>query len=335
MGRSIFMKKVFSLFLLTLISCFSIFAEGESIFSDRPGSFAIYRDLRFEGEAIVGVCYTGTNTLLLRSYEAESGNEVQILMELSLSPDSIDPTDKVKLMKGDINSSPAAQRLMPMILNWANAWYASKDKIEAEDSAFLEADDKYYFRYWVPVFQLEKIGDKKDFTLFSVGMIKDFSDPRFFDIKGLPETVEGPSYKIKKGKKGAVEIDGLSIPLDSNWESKDQRIYTITKETEQDAVCMVETVDYAKTGLTSLKQMARLLMIGNINNILLTDGSGIVFEDNRYTITLRLYDSAQKKISRQETQLIYRGENLASLVTLSSYESLYQKNKSYFDKILH
>ena len=76
--------------LLILFSVAKIFATDEVIFSDRPGYYAIYDDLRFENEAIIGVCYVGENTILARSYEPETENEVILMIELDINDNEID-----------------------------------------------------------------------------------------------------------------------------------------------------------------------------------------------------------------------------------------------------
>lgn len=328
------MKKLV-LSVLILLSSVMVFANDEKIFADIPGSYAIYHDLRFNDEAIIGLCYVGENSILARSYEPKTKNELMFLLEFVVNDSEIDLGPDIKLLKGMFNSSGAASRLLPMVMNWATSWYKSKDKILEKDRYSISTDDDFNYLSWIPVFQIETIGKKEEFTVFSIGRITNFSDERFFGITELPKEVKFESYKIKKGSDVDVVIDGLKIPLDSNWKTDDEIVYRLDKVTPQDGVFMVETLNYKESGFSSLRQLANLLLIGNSDVILLTDGSNIVFEKGSYFINYRMYDPAQKKVTVQQTQLIEREDGYVSIVSLACYEGLYLKNKKYFDKILH
>ena len=329
------MKKFLAIAFLICFSALKIFAAGEEIFSGRPGNYAIYHDLRFEEEVIIGLCYVGENAVLARSYEPETQNELLLLVQFTVNDDQIDLGETLNLLKGDLHSSPAASRLLPMIMNWATTWYKSKDKINENTKYSASTDDDYNYLSWIPVFQLDYIGNKKDFTVFSIGLLKDFTDARFFGITKLPEPVESDKYTIKKGKKIDVVIDGLSVPLDSNWVTEDQRVYRITNKTPQDAAFLIETINYPEQGFSSVNELASLLLIGNMDVVLLTDGSSIEYENGLCNINFRMYDPNQNKITVQQTQLIERNDGYVSIATLACYETLYLQNKKYFDKILH
>ena len=81
------MRRSFFILIFLFTSIF-VFAD-EILFSDRPGSYAIYNDLRFEGQTLIGICYAGENTVLARSYEVESGNELQLLIQFVIKDNEI------------------------------------------------------------------------------------------------------------------------------------------------------------------------------------------------------------------------------------------------------
>ena len=307
--------------LLILFSTLKIFAAENVLFSDRPGYYAIYDDLRFENEAFIGVCYAGENTIIARSYEPVTENELILMIELVLNDNEIDLGQNLKILKGDLNSSLAAKRLLPMIMNWATTWYKSKDKIKENSKYSVSTDDDYNYASWIPVFQIDTIGKKEKFSVVSMGMIKDFSDERFFEFSKLPEVIESDKYKINKGKEIEVIIDDLKVPLDSNWKTEDNRVYRITNKTPQDAAFIIETLNYIEAGLTSMKELAKLLLVGNMDIVLLSDGSYIELDGEIYNIQLRMYDPEQKKITIQQTQLIDRGDGYVSIASLACYET--------------
>ena len=328
-------RKVFVTFFLVFVSTIKIFADGGSLFSDISGSYAIYHDLRFNDEAIIGVCYIGEDTVLTRSYEPKTGNELLLMVDFVVNKNEIEHGNNIKVLKGSFTSSEAASRLLPMLLNWANTWYKSKDKINQNMKYSVSTDDDYSYLSWIPVFQIDTIGTKKDFTVFTVGFLKDLSDERFFGITKLPSPIKSDKYKIKKGKSQNVEIDGLLVPLDSNWETEDKRIYRINKKTPQDAAFLIETINYTESGFSSISQLAKLLLIGTSDVVVLTEGSSISVEKGTYNLYIRMFDPVQNKVTVQQTQLIERGDGYVSIATLACYETLYLQNKDYFDKILH
>ncbi len=327
------MRRSFFILIFLFTSIF-VFAD-EILFSDRPGSYAIYNDLRFEGQTLIGICYAGENTVLARSYEVESGNELQLLIQFVIKDNEISLGDNLRILKGDMNSSQASARLLPMLMNWANTWYNSKEEINKKNIYSVSTDDDYFYNSWLPVFQLDYIGNKKDISVFSIGLIADFSDERFFRVTNVPQPVESESYKIKKGKALDVVIDGLSVPLDDNWKTENNRLYRIHNKTPQDAAFMIETINYIEAGIPSLKELTKILLIVNMNIVLLTDGLSIEAEDNIYNITMKVFDPVQNKVTIQQKQLIDREDGYVSIATLACYETLYLQNKKYFDKILH
>lgn len=328
------MKKII-LVLLVLVSAVFVFADENVIFDDFPGKFALYEDSRFGEKAIIGLCYLGNNSIVARSYEPKTENELVLMMDFVITENGIAPGDNLRVLKGSFNSSENAQRLLPMIMNWSASWYASKDTIKEKGSYSYSSDDEFNYLSYIPVFQIDSIGTDNKFKIFSMGTLSDLNDERFNNLTGIPEAVEAESYKISKGKKTEVIIDGLKITLDSNWKTTDERIYTLDKVTPQDAVFLVETFNYVENGFNSLKELANLLLGANQNIILLAEGSKIVETEGSIFIYSRMYDPIQKKNSFQETQLIERNDGYVSVVTLSCYETLYLKNKKYFDGILH
>lgn len=328
------MRKFLMALLLIMVSSVCVFAEGEKLFSDLPGSYAIYHDQRFADEAIIGLCYLGNNTIVLRNYEPATQNELVMLVELVFQDDEISLGEECRILRGDLKGN-SSTRALPMILNWAASWYKAKSDIQENGRYSLSTDDDYNYVSYIPVFQLESIGDDKKFTVFSIGRLSELSDERFLEVTGIPEPEETESYKIEDGETLVAVIDGLTAVLDRNWKKQSEKVYVIDKISECDAVFTVETIDLNKTGLSSLQQLAKVLLLGNSNVVLLTDGSDIVFEKGKNFITMRMYDPVQKNISIQQSQLIERGEGLVSIATVSCYESIYLQNKEYFDRILH
>lgn len=325
------MRKSLVIFFI-ILSIFA-FADDSIIFSDLPGSYAIYHDFRFETEVFIGLCYIGDNTILSRSYEPKTGNEIILSIPFVKTTNGIEIGRKLNLLKGDLNSSEASNRLVPMIMNWANSWYSSKENITKKGKYSISTDDDFSYYSWIPLFQINKIGTDDRFTLITIGKVDNLKDPRFFNFTQIPKPIKSKTYQIKKGKLTNITIDGIKVVLDTNWHTMDNKVYRITNATPQDSVFLIETFDYRNIGFKSIEQYAQILLIGDPSIVVLADGTDVKRIEGGFNITIRMYDPIENKVTLQKTHIIERDKTTISLASLACYESLYLDNKSFFDDI--
>ena len=119
------MRKLLIIIFISLFNAF-LFADTP-IFNDIPGSYVIYHDTRFKDDVYLGLAYLGENKLLARSFETKDDNELQVIIQLTINTDGeIDLGKNLSIRKGDLKSSQAASRVIPMILNWATTWYKER-----------------------------------------------------------------------------------------------------------------------------------------------------------------------------------------------------------------
>ena len=312
-------------------------AADEPVFTGEiPGSYAIYHDTRFQEDLYLGLCYTGEDNLVVRTWDTASREELVLLLPLVREGENLLYGDSLKVLKGDLKTGPGGQRLLPMILNWANAWNRLKSQFEGHsDFKATGEDEEYYFTFWVPVFRIRALGDGGDFSLITAGILKDSSDPRFFQFTGLPRASAADSYTLVPGTPVNPEIDGLKVPLDSNWKTQDNRVYRLTRKTPQDAVFLVETINIKDQGIDSPARLAMLMLIGSPDAIFLAEGSRVFEDQGTLNLFKRVYDGTTGKISIQQTQIISRGGEVYSLANLACFETLYRANREYFDRIIY
>lgn len=326
------MKKLCALIFIAL-ACYAVAAD-ENVFSDIPGSYAIYHDNRFGTEAFIGLCYAGNDTLLVRSYEPDTETECLMFIPLLKTERGIEPGEDINVVIGSFTSSETTQRILPMVLNWAATWNREKQNIKDKRTHSASTDDDFIYESWIPVFNIHTIGTKDEFTIITAGMLHDNTDARFFSFTGIPEPVAADSFKIENGKSSTVTIDGLSVTLDDNWKTEDNKAYRIARETPQDAIFVVETVNYRTAGFTSLEQLAHVIMINHAEILVLADGTKEAETNGSHTIFMRMLDTNQNKVTIQQTKIIERDEETVSLVTLACYETLYDDNKTFFESIM-
>ena len=73
--------RVASVLLLVVVAALAG-AQSPNLFADRPGTYVIYADSRFDSFSYVGICYLGANQVALRSYTPETAAELTIQIEL-------------------------------------------------------------------------------------------------------------------------------------------------------------------------------------------------------------------------------------------------------------
>lgn len=329
------MRKALVSVLLVFFAYALATAQEGSIFDGPVGTYAIYHDARFGDDVFIGLCYIGEDTLLVRSYETKTQNELLMLIPFVREEgEGIGLGQEMRVIRGDMQSSKASARLLPMLMNWSQTWYSLREKIREKNEYQASTDDDYAYKAWIPVFQLSRIGDKKDFRVVSVGILSSNADPRFFLYNEEPKPQAAESYKIDKKKRSEVTIDGIRFSLDENWKTDDSRVYRLQKVSPQDAVLTVETFDYAKAGIPSVSLLASLIVIGNSEVTVLMDGTELTKRKDSYELTLRMYDPGQGKVTVQKSRIIEKGEGVVSMTSLACYETLYLENKAYFDSIL-
>ncbi len=97
---------------------------AENLFNDIPGSYVIYNDERFNDQAYIGLLYLGDDTLLVRTYEENSNSEFALIVKLKIVDDEIEFDDEMQILAGGFKDSTITQRVLPMLMNWGNAWFS-------------------------------------------------------------------------------------------------------------------------------------------------------------------------------------------------------------------
>lgn len=326
-------KALVSLFIMFIAFTMATAEEGD-IFDGPVGTYAIYHDTRFGDDVFIGLCYVGEDTLLVRSYETKTQNELLMLVPfVKEEGEGIGLGQEMRVIRGDMQSSKAGARLLPMLMNWSQAWFSLRDTIREKAEYRASTDDDYAYKSWIPVFQISRIGDDKDFRVVSIGILSSNADPRFFSYNEEPNPQAAESYKIDKKKRSEVSIDGIRFSLDENWKTEDSRVYRLQKASPQDAVLTVETFDYAKAGIPSVSLLASLIVIGNSEVVVLMDGTELTKRKDGFELTLRMYDPNQGKVTVQKSRIVEKGEGIVTMTSLACYETLYLENKAYFDSI--
>jgi len=339
------------------------------VFAKEAGGYAIYRDGEAPDSAYIGLCHTRGNELAIRLYEPAGGNELVILQTfyvretaaapagdgaISAGDDAMPASDdtaaspavsagknsvvepgSIRILRGTLESSDRAGRVLSRVYSWINIWLASRDRFVAEPSFEVSGDGTAQFEYWVPVLQLRSIdeGSGDPLTLATAGLAVSATDPAFFAYMGEPAPDAAEASEIAPGTTGSVTMDGLEIPLDSNWTQGKDGVYRIALATPQDACCYVETIDMAEFSGMDIFDLIKFFMLCS-GGVLNPDGLRI-FASGEYPCAFyRVWDPAAKRTSVQYRMFVPRDRNRLSVVSLAAFEAVYDRNQAYFDSIL-
>ena len=318
---------------LILILIFnSLLLNAESIFDDQPGSYVIYSDERFNDQAYIGLLYLGDDSLLIRTFEKNNNLELALILKLKIADEEIGFDESMQILTGSLKDSQTTQRIMPMILNWGNAWLNSKEKIQ-ENKVYSERYvDLYSYQFWIPIFNIESIEDDPNFKIETVGTVQDINDPAFAQFTGIPESINSDSFKIFVKNSEKTYIPSLGMSLDNNWVEGDDGIFRIQMKTVQDAALFVESFSIEGTPFKDGYDIAKYFMLANSGGIVLANVSKIFSLNNDIIFENRVLDPRTGAISIQKKK-IKQDENIISITTLASFLDLYNENSSYFDSL--
>lgn len=307
------------------------------VFDDLPGAYAIYRDTRFGETAYIGLCVIGGNELALRLFVPSTKTELLVFETFYTTGSASDPaglqieSGTIDLIRGDFSATDATKRLLPSVNEWLTSWLHSRSRFKEMPEYCFDNDGTYSFQYWIPILQMK--GLDSGLTLVTSGFVQAGLDPVFFEYSGETPIVEGPSFTIASGEVRSEVIDGISIPLDATWVRSPDGVYRIAKVTIQDAYCMVETLNMSQFGNIDTFDLIKLFLLHS-GGTLMCESVRIFNLDGNPCVFYRVYDPATQQVSVQYKVFVSRNDTSLSVISLGAFESVYNGNKAYFDRIL-
>jgi len=324
------------LFLLCAVPLASQTDFKPLVFDEAEGSYAIYRDTRFGETAYIGIAALGGNNLALRLYLSGSKTEVLVFHTFYTAAGELEP-GTITPVRGDLMASDATRRFLPVVYGWMRVWLQSRALFEETPEYEAGEEELLHFEYWIPVLQCRGTVET-GVTLVTAGIMQSASDPVFYGYTGEPEILvgpvrQGPVVSLVPGEPVPVLMDGLSIPLDANWQRGGDGVYRIARVTEQDAVISVESLDQADFGNNDTFDLIKLFILYS-GGTLLPEGLRIFVFDEYPCLFYRVWDAERKLVTVQYKMFVPRDGTALSVVSLGVLEPIYNGNRAYFDGIL-
>lgn len=341
------MKKLITFFATLLISLSAIFALPgfEPQIKDMPGEYVYYQDATFLHESYVGFLMYDEQTYAARYYSPKNSKdslpekEVKIFFTIDPKSDYLKLTGEKVICKDGVFGSQDTE-----IVNYLHdmIYELNARRIKAKENSsstenFMQFGGNVTLEYnsLVPLFNLmsiyeEKTG-KKVFFVATAGRLLSSQDTAFDDFKGFPKEnldEEHKNIKIKKSSTKKIQTqDGITFDLDKNWSQKMENLFVYD--------------DYAIIAFAPLPN-EQLYFVNR--QMLLSSGSSFL---NWQTVKSSAWNANQKKCTVEgifydaETSSVTKSikivtptENGYSFFSLTTFLSIYEKNKKYFDAII-
>lgn len=363
------MKKLFLLIFKLTLFITSVFAMPgfESYLQDNSGEYVYYKDNTFTRESYIGILYYDDATLQLRYAAPKSKKDNLPEKQIALLV-SIDPEKEYLDMKGErILTTILPNKEDTDIVNYLHdilyEFHARRSKEEIINQRDYSVSQDYpqfgdnvsiTYDATVPLFNIKYISNQKGekiFELATYGQLTSSEDQSFNKFYGFPEinTTSSaslnllPQIKRKKNLKSQkFHYEKQTVTLDENWEQKMENFWVLGDDsmvTLSQIPSMTE--DRNKNELFLLRKFLQSREYNYVD--LLT--SEISYNERKYQYKLisRVFQSDSENYVRTVKLLtslqpkkgfIAENSTAFNYFSISTYQTCYDENPAYFDKIV-
>lgn len=346
-----YLKNVFvniAVFVLFIAPAFSLPGVSADI-PDTSGEYVFYKDKSFNRTSYVGFLYYDESTYAVRYFAPENKKkslaEKNIILYFSVNPDNPQLELTGEKMTGVVKEEDAeiVNYLHDLFYEFAGrrqkllADISHEDVVQIQDFNQFGGDVKIRFNRYIPVFNIESISAIDNVPVFAVetvGLLTSSDDTSFVNYKGidgLPSDKKKSSKKYGKAKKAEYNFESQKLILDEGWTQSMENLWLLG----DDAVLTVTDFEFPENKTEINREIfIRKLTQGTTMSYALWNFKSIVKKDNRITVMNVYFQPETENVTRDFKVLTFTGKGNVSLLSLTIFDSVYQKNKKYFDSIL-
>ena len=319
---------------------------------DTSGEYVYYKDATFSGAAYVGFLYFDEATYAARFWQAADLKaktpQKDISIYVSANPDNTKGLELTgeKLIGADPTSKEDTQivnYLHELLYEFTSrrqkaVMQADGGKtVSKQEFAQFGGDVEIVFDPLVPLFNIQQIkgSDKKAvFAVQAVGRLASSSDESFATFKGvegLPKDKKRP-FKKKRSKKMAAGFEGMSVTVDEQWQKPMDNLFVLGDF----AVLSMATLDVPQGTKGVRAQLARRFTVGSGGSYALWSYKKIEDEptQSRVYVASVFFDPVTGDVTRDFKIAVEGTGGVVSVISLAVFDSVYQKNRRYFEGIL-
>ena len=348
-----FFKKLVSASIFSVALIFSAAAVPGMVqyIPDFSGEYVYYSDRSFTRTSIVGFLYYNDSTYAVRYYApADVKNGLQakdITLYFSVNPNStvLELTGEKSVGVVEESDADIVNYLHDLLYEFSarakKAFLDSSEKIESkQDFPQFGGNVTIVFSTQIPIFNIDSIRAADGSYVMSVqtvGALASSSDTSFTAYKGVEGLPKDKTRNFKnkaKSKKVAASFEKQTINLDAQWSQSAENLWLLGDYALLTLNVVPLPESYAGKETLFRDTLIRKLCQG-------TDGSYILWPHKTQTIqgkTIKMtnvfYQPASGDVTRDFKILTKMSDGSYSYLNMTVFDSVYQKNKAYFDKIL-
>ena len=323
-------KLILSILTSIILTAAAIALPGFTAFiPDSAGEYVYYRDSSFTRESYVGILMYDAATYQIRYIAPQDDTamlpekEIAILLTVDPAADFWNMTGEkiISTILPDTDDTDIINYLHDLLYEFS----ARRIKAEAVESDRLDLAQDYAqfggnviitFDARIPLFNIRSINDAKGNKILdcvTIGSIKSSEDNSFSDFKGITAAKPSVQKETKKAAKAKTyKFEKRSVTLDENWEQKMENFWTLGNDS---LIKLLESTEGSYTDFQNCE-------------ITYTQA-----KDSYRIITTSYFP--ESKAAVYITKLLTRNtEGGFDYFSISTYQTAYLKNPSYFDKIV-
>lgn len=340
-------KSVLSLVVAVccLSSVFSLPAVKPFI-PDISGEFIYFKDYSFQNESIIGFLYYNESTYAVRFYSPANAGKKILEKDICLYI-SVNPQSKNLDMTGEKIVGAGAKEDTEIINYMHDLFYeltARRQKIgnlgespliSKEDYVQFGGNVKIRYNSYVPIFNIETISSASGKPLLETqtcGFLSNSTDTSFTAFKGVNGLPKDKKRDFKKNKVTPVKvgIDGQSIQIDSGWKTAMDNMWFLGDY----AFLSMSSLPAVPEKSNNLQLLTRKLTEGTTRTYSIWPQHKVESDSQKIKIMNVFLQPEIENVTRDFKILTRKKDGTYAFVTLTVYDSVYQKNRSYFDAIL-
>ncbi len=347
-------KRFWSTLLVACLLCASLSAlpRVKSYTPDFSGEFVYYRDLSFTTPSLVGIIYYNESTYGARYYcpadkaSKTPARDISIYFTIDAENDSIEFTgENILGSDGSQDDADIVNYLHDFFYEFAER----RQRIElqgpesltvTDDFAQFGGDVKITYNNLIPIFNMEKLSgvDGTDVLYVeTVGILTDGNDPAFSYYKGtqtIPKDKKRSFDKKFLAKEKQVKVGKQSVSLDDSWEPGTENMYLLGDNALL-TLTEISRPDLFKDSPDQfLEILIRKLSEGGSTSYVLWQERSYSESDGSVNLDNLFWEPVDGSVTRDFKRLTKLSNGGYALMSLTVYDGVYQKKKSYFDTII-
>ena len=344
-------KLILSIITSIIITTASFALPGfTSFIPDSAGEYVYYRDSSFTRESYIGILGYDDATIQIRYFAPQDDEAKLPAKEISILI-TVDPKADIWTMTGekiistilpDTDDTDIVNYLHDLLYEFS-ARRTSAVAVES-DSLILDQDYAQFggkvaitFDARIPLFNIRTITDEKGTKIFdcvTIGTIKSSEDKSFEAFTGVTAPKPAVAKETRKPAKAKIcKFENRQVTLDEGWEQKMENFWTLGNDS-----------------LITMSVLPKVAEDKNLNDLYVqrkllesTEGSYTDFQNCEITYTqakdsYKLVSTSyfpESKASVYLTKILTRNNDGGfDYFSISTYQTAYLKNPSYFDKII-